>query len=70
MADYKDDKEEEFEIEEPNDSDFAYEKGKSTTCVIQRLLCNQKTPNTIQRYQIFIQDVWSREKYATSTLTT
>ena len=52
MADCEDDEEEEFEIEEPNDSDFADEHGESATCVIQILLCNQKNPDTTQQHQI------------------
>ena len=40
MADYEDEEEEEFEIEELNESDFADEHRESTTCVVQRLLCN------------------------------
>ena len=46
MADYEDDKEERFEIEELNDSDFAYQHGEAATCVVQRLLCNQKASDT------------------------
>ena len=33
------------------DSNFV--KVEAATCVIQRLLCNQKNPDTIQRHQIF-----------------
>jgi len=53
MSDYKDDKEGEFNIEELNDFDFANEHEKSATCIVQRLLCSQKAPDTTQRYQIF-----------------
>ena len=53
MTNYVDDKEEEFEIEESNDSDFADEHGKSATCIVQRLLCNQKALDITQRLQIF-----------------
>jgi len=49
MANYEDDEEEELDIEEPNDSDFANKHGESATW----LLCNQKVPNTTQRHQIF-----------------
>jgi len=39
------------EIEtEPEDSDFAEEHGESAICVVQRLLCNQKAPDTAQRH--------------------
>ena len=44
MADYEDEEKEEFKIEEPNEFDFADEYGESVTCIIQRLLCNQKSP--------------------------
>jgi len=43
MADNED--EDEMKIEtEPEDSDFAEEHGGSATCMVQRLLCNQKSP--------------------------
>ena len=48
IADYEDDEDEKFEIEELNNSDFADEHGESATCVVQRLLCNQKGPDTTQ----------------------
>jgi len=52
MVDYVD--EDEVLIEtEPEDSDFVEEDGDAATCVIQRLLCNQNNPDTIQRHQIF-----------------
>jgi len=35
MSDYEDDREEEIEIEERNDSDFAEEQGDSVACVVQ-----------------------------------
>jgi len=53
MANYKDVEEEEVEIEKLNDSDFADKHGKAATCVVQKLLCNQKAPDTTQRHQIF-----------------
>ena len=53
IADYEDDEEEGFEIEELNDSDFAEEHRELAACIVQTLLCNQKTPNTTQRHQIF-----------------
>ena len=49
MADYED---KVLTETEPEDSDFV-EEGEATTCVIQRLLCNQKNPDTTQRHQIF-----------------
>jgi len=48
MTDYKDDGEEEVEIEELNDLDFAEEQGNSVTCVVQILLYGQKAPGTTQ----------------------
>jgi len=33
---------------EPDDSDFAKEHGDIITCVIQKLLCNQKAFDTMQ----------------------
>jgi len=53
MADYKDHGDEEVEIEELNTSDFVKKKEDFVACVVQRLQCNQKSPNTTQRYQIF-----------------
>jgi len=53
MVDYEDDEEEGFEIEKRNDFDFADEHREFGTCVAQRLLCNQKAPDTTQRHQIF-----------------
>ena len=53
MSDYKEDEEEEFEIEEPDDFDFAEEHGNAITCIVQKLLCNQKASDTTQRQQIF-----------------
>jgi len=69
MADCEDDEEEEFEIEEPNDSDFADDHGESTTYVIQILLCTRRPPTLRSGIKSFIQDVRSRAKYATSSLT-
>jgi len=52
MADYED--EDEVKIKtEPENSDFAEKHGESTTFAVHRLLCNQKAPDTTQRYQIF-----------------
>ena len=52
MADYED--EDEMQIEtEPKDSNFVQEDREVATCVVQRLLCNQKNPDTTQRYQVF-----------------
>ena len=52
MTNYED--EDEVLIEtEPEDSEFVKEEGEAATCVIQRLLCNQKNPDTTQRHQIF-----------------
>ena len=46
MVDYED---EEVTIEiELKDSAFAEQHGESTTCVVQLLLCNQKTSDAIQ----------------------
>jgi len=70
MADYEDNNEEEFKIEELNDSDFAVEHGEAATCVVQRLLCNQKAPILHNDIKSFIQVIHSRVKYATSSLTT
>ena len=45
MVDYGDD--EGVMIEEASDSDFAKEQGDPISCVVQRLLCNQKkAPDT------------------------
>ena len=52
IADYEDEDEVSNETE-LEDSDFVEEYGEVTTCVVQRLLCNQKNPNTTQRHQIF-----------------
>ena len=51
MTDYKEDKEEELETEEPDDFDFAEEHGDAITCVVQKQLCNQKASDTMQRHQ-------------------
>ena len=49
MADY----EEDMLIEtEPEDSDFVEEHGDHVACVIQKVLCNQKVPDTTQQHQI------------------
>jgi len=50
MADYED-KDKVLIETEPKDFDFV--EGEVATCVIQRLLCNQKNTDTIQRHQIF-----------------
>ena len=45
MTDYED--EDKVKIEtELEASDFVEEHGESVSCVVQRLLCNQKAPNT------------------------
>ena len=49
MADYEDKDEVLIETEQ-EDSDFVEEDGEATTCIVQGLLCNQKNPDTIQRY--------------------
>jgi len=52
MTDYED--EDKLLIEtELEDSDFVEDDGEVATCVVQRLLYNQKNPNTTQREQIF-----------------
>jgi len=48
IADYRDG----VVIEETNDSDFAEEHGDFVAFVVQKLLCNQKFPDT-KRHQIF-----------------
>ena len=48
MVNYKDNREEEVKIEKLNDSNFTKEQGDSLACVVQRLLCNQKAPDTAQ----------------------
>ena len=53
MTYYEDEKEEEFEIEVPNNFNFVDEHGEFATCVVQRLMCNQKDPNTTKRHQFF-----------------
>ena len=40
-------------IEDASDSDFVEEHGDSVAYVVQKLLCNQKIPDTTQRHQIF-----------------
>ena len=52
MADYEDVNGVEIETE-PEDIHFIKEYGKSVTCMVQWLFCNQKDPNTTQRHQIF-----------------
>ena len=56
-------------IEEGSDSDFAEEHGDPIACVVQKLLCNQKVPNTTQRHQIFYSRYSVKARYATSSLT-
>jgi len=53
MVDYEDDGEEEVVIEDLNDSNFAEEQEDFVACVVQKLLCNQKAPDTTQQHQIF-----------------
>ena len=53
MTDYKDDEEQEIEIEELNNSNFVGEHEECTTCFVQRLLCNQKALDNTQQHQIF-----------------
>jgi len=38
---------------ETEDSDFVEEHGDPVVCVIQKVLCRQKIPDTTQRHQIF-----------------
>jgi len=52
MANYGDEGEE-VVIEDASDSDFIEEHRDPVACIVQRLLCNQKIPNTTQRHQIF-----------------
>jgi len=52
ITDYEE--EEDVLIEtEPEYSDFIEEHCNSVTCVIQKVLCSQKIPDTMQRHQIF-----------------
>jgi len=51
MADYGDD-EEGVMIKEVSDSDFVENHGDPVVCIIQRLLCNQETYDTMHRHQI------------------
>ena len=53
MAGYKDDGEKKVKIEKLNDPNFVEEQGDYIACVVQRLLCNQKAPDSTQRHQIF-----------------
>ena len=70
MADYEDDGEEEFEIEEPNDYYFADEHG-DLQLVLFKDCCAIRKPLTLRsNIKSFIQGVRSRVKYATSSLTT
>ena len=52
MANYEGEDEVQFETQ-PEDSDFAEEHGDLVAYVVQKLLHNQKIPNTTQRHQIF-----------------
>ena len=52
MADYDDEGKVQIETE-LEDFEFVEEDGEVSTCVVQRLLCNQKNPDTTQRFQIF-----------------
>ena len=50
------DSEEEDEVQiktEPEDSDFIEEHEDLIACIIQKVFCNQKIPNTTQQHQIF-----------------
>jgi len=49
-------------IEDTSDSDFAQEHGDHIACVVQKLLCNQKIPDTTQRHQIFYSRCSVKEK--------
>ena len=69
MMDCEDDEEDEFEIEEPNGSVFADEHGESTSCIVQRFLCNQKASGTTQQYQIFYLRCSVKCKVCNSSLT-
>ena len=52
MTEYK--KEDDVLIKtEPEGSDFDQEHREPIACVVQKVLCNQKTPDTTQRHQIF-----------------
>jgi len=55
LADYEDEGEEEVEIEDLDESDFAEEQGDPVACVVQKLLCNQEVPDNTQRHQTFTQ---------------
>ena len=68
LADYEDDAEEEVEIEDLDETDFVEEQGDFVACVVQRLLCNQKAPNTTQRHQIFYLRCSIKTRYAFSSL--
>jgi len=50
MADYE---EEDDVLIKPENSDFVKVHDDSVACVIQKVLCNQKIPDTTQRHQIF-----------------
>jgi len=52
ITDYEDEHDELIETE-PDDFKFVEEEGEAATCVVQWLLCNQKSPDTAQRHQIF-----------------
>ena len=52
MTDYKEEDNVLIEIES-EDSDFVEEHGDPVTCVIQKVLCSQKIPDTTKRHQIF-----------------
>jgi len=50
MADYEDEVEVKIKTK-LEDSDFTEEHEEPATCVVQRLLCNQKAYDTTQRHQ-------------------
>ena len=61
MADYEE--EEDVIIEtEPEDFNFIEEHEESVACVVQKVLCNQKVPNTTQQHQIFYSRCSVKEK--------
>ena len=52
MADYEEKDDVLIEIE-PEDSDFIEEHENLVACIVQKMLCNQKIPDTTQQNQIF-----------------
>ena len=61
MADYEKEDDELMETE-LEDSDFIEEYGNLVAYVIQKVLYNQKIPNTTQRHQIFYSRYSVRDK--------